>query len=141
MKEIEQELEERLKELREQGKLLEAQRLEQRTRYDLEMMREMGFCSGIENYSRHLTFGKSRENRLIRCWTIFPKTSLIIVDESHVTFRKFAGCTTGTGAKGDVGGAWFPASVGNGQPAAYDLKSLKRKINQIILCFGDTGSL
>lgn len=52
---IEEELEERLKALREEGKLLEARRLEQRTRYDLEMMREMGFCSGIENYSRHLT--------------------------------------------------------------------------------------
>ena len=53
---IERELEERLAELREQGKLLEAQRLEQRTRYDLEMMQEMGFCSGIENYSGPLTF-------------------------------------------------------------------------------------
>lgn len=53
---IEKELEERLKELRDENKLLEAQRLEQRTNYDLEMMREMGFCSGIENYSVHLTF-------------------------------------------------------------------------------------
>ncbi|MBU5915185.1 excinuclease ABC subunit B, partial [Vibrio cholerae O1] len=52
---IEKELEERLKELRDENKLLEAQRLEQRTNYDLEMMREMGFCSGIENYSVHLT--------------------------------------------------------------------------------------
>ena len=57
---IEKELEERLKELRENDKLLEAQRLEQRTRYDLEMMREMGFCSGIENYSRHLTLTSCR---------------------------------------------------------------------------------
>ena len=61
---IEKELEERLDELREQDKLLEAQRLEQRTRYDLEMMREMGFCSGIENYSRHLTLETSGINTL-----------------------------------------------------------------------------
>ena len=61
---IERELEERLAELREQGKLLEAQRLEQRTRYDMEMMHEMGFCSGIENYSGPLTFREARGNTL-----------------------------------------------------------------------------
>lgn len=67
---IERELEERLAELRGQGKLLEAQRLEQRTRYDIEMMQEMGFCSGIENYSGPLTF-REREPHHTRCWIIF----------------------------------------------------------------------
>ena len=64
LRDIEEELEERLKELREQGKLLEAQRLEQRTRYDMEMMREVGFCPGIENYSRHLAGQKARRASL-----------------------------------------------------------------------------
>lgn len=61
---IEKELEEQLKVMHENGKLLEAQRLEQRTRYDLEMMREMGFCSGIENYSRHLTLRLQVQRRI-----------------------------------------------------------------------------
>ncbi len=69
---IEKELEEQLEKLREEGKLLEAQRLEQRTRYDLEMMREMGFCSGIENYSRHLTLRPPVQRR-IHCLTISRK--------------------------------------------------------------------
>ena len=71
---IEIELEERLKEFRGQDKLLEAQRLEQRTRYDLEMMREMGFCSGIENYSRHLTLRPAVRHR-IHFSTIFQMIS------------------------------------------------------------------
>ncbi|GJM75359.1 hypothetical protein HMSSN036_75750 [Paenibacillus macerans] len=71
---IERELEERLEELRSKGKLLEAQRLEQRTRYDIEMMKEVGFCSGIENYSGPLTF-RERGLPRIRCWIIFPTTS------------------------------------------------------------------
>ena len=71
---IEKELEERLAELREEDKLLEAQRLEQRTRYDLEMMREMGFCSGIENYSRHLTL-RAAGRLHIHCLIIFRKIS------------------------------------------------------------------
>ncbi|MFZ8834095.1 MAG: helicase-related protein, partial [Candidatus Caldipriscus sp.] len=75
---------ERLKELREQGKLLEAQRLEQRTRYDIELLRTTGFCPGIENYSRHITGRKPGE----RPWTLldyFPKNFLTVIDESHVT--------------------------------------------------------
>jgi excinuclease ABC subunit B len=84
IKSIEKELEERLKELREQGKLLEAQRLEQRTRYDIELLRTTGFCPGIENYSRHITGRKPGE----RPWTLldyFPKNFLTVIDESHVT--------------------------------------------------------
>lgn len=84
IKSIEEELQERLKELRAQGKLLEAQRLEQRTRYDIELLRSTGFCPGIENYSRHITGRKPGE----RPWTLldyFPKNFLTVIDESHVT--------------------------------------------------------
>ena len=78
------ELDERLKELRGQEKLLEAQRLEQRTNYDLEMLQEMGFCSGIENYSRHLS-GREPGSRPYTLIDYFPKDFLLIIDESHVT--------------------------------------------------------
>jgi excinuclease ABC subunit B len=84
IKSIEKELKERLKELREHGKLLEAQRLEQRTRYDIELLRTTGFCPGIENYSRHIIGRKPGE----RPWTLldyFPKNFLTVIDESHVT--------------------------------------------------------
>ncbi|HOC09646.1 MAG TPA: DEAD/DEAH box helicase family protein, partial [Bacillota bacterium] len=81
---ISEELEERLKELRSQDKLLEAQRLEQRTRYDLEMLTEMGYCSGIENYSRHLS-GRAPGSRPYTLIDYFPKDFLVIIDESHVT--------------------------------------------------------
>ena len=77
---IEKELEERLKELRAEDKLLEAQRLEQRTSYDLEMMREMGFCSGIENYSRHLTFRPAGATPYTLL-DYFPEDFLLVVDE------------------------------------------------------------
>ena len=80
---IEAELEERLAELRSKGKLLEAQRLEQRTRYDMEMMQEMGFCSGIENYSRHLT-GRQPGQPPYTLLDNFPKDFIMIIDESHV---------------------------------------------------------
>ncbi len=87
---IEAELEERLAELRQQNKLLEAQRLEQRTRYDLEMLREMGFCSGIENYSRHLT-GRPPGAPPYTLLDYFPDDFLIVVDESHVTIASNQG--------------------------------------------------
>ncbi len=91
---IEGELEERLKELRSREKLLEAQRLEQRTRYDLEMMREVGFCSGIENYSRHLTERKPGETPYCLL-DFFPDDYLIIIDESHVTVPQLGGMYEG----------------------------------------------
>ncbi len=84
IKSIEMELQERLKELKEQGKFLEAQRLEQRTRYDIELLRTTGTCPGIENYSRHITGRKPGE----RPWTLidyFPEDFLTVIDESHVT--------------------------------------------------------
>lgn len=81
---IRQELDERLKVLKDGGHLLEAQRLEQRTRYDMEMMEEMGYCSGIENYSRHLA-GRKPGQAPYTLLDYFPDDFLILVDESHVT--------------------------------------------------------
>lgn len=98
---IEKELEERLKELHENGKLLEAQRLEQRTRYDLEMMREMGFCSGIENYSRHLTL-RPAGSTPYTLLDFFPKDFMIVVDESHVTIPQIRGMFNGDQARKQV---------------------------------------
>ncbi len=89
-KSIEIELEERLGELRSAGKLLEAQRLEQRTRFDLEMMREVGYCSGIENYSRHIA-GRPPGSRPACLFDYFPKDFLVVIDESHVTVPQISG--------------------------------------------------
>ena len=106
---IEKELEERLKELREENKLLEAQRLEQRTNYDLEMMREMGFCSGIENYSRHLTL-RAPGSTPYTLLDYFPEDFLVVIDESHEPSRKFAACITATGHEKNARRTWFPPS-------------------------------
>ncbi len=87
---IEEELEERLAELKAQGKLLEAQRLEQRTRFDLQMLREIGYCKGIENYSRHLS-GRPPGARPSCLIDYFPRDFLMIIDESHVTIPQLRG--------------------------------------------------
>lgn len=87
---IEEELRGRLAELRSQGKLVEAQRLEQRTRFDMEMMREVGYCSGIENYSRHIA-GRPPGSRPYCLFDYFPKDFLLVIDESHVTVPQIAG--------------------------------------------------
>lgn len=91
---IEEELEERLAELNRENKLLEAQRLEQRTKYDIEMLREIGFCSGIENYSRHLSQrpAGSRPYTLI---DYFPEDFILMVDESHVSIPQVGGMYEG----------------------------------------------
>ncbi|MEK6572008.1 MAG: DEAD/DEAH box helicase family protein, partial [Bacteroidota bacterium] len=87
---IEAELKERLAELRTQNKLLEAQRLEQRTRFDMEMMREIGYCAGIENYSRHIG-GRKPGERPYCLFDYFPKDYLLVADESHVTVPQVGG--------------------------------------------------
>lgn len=94
---IEKELKERLEELRAQGKLLEAQRLEQRTTYDIEMMREMGYCSGIENYSKYMD--NRQMNRPFMLLDFFPKDFLLVVDESHVTMPQVRGMYNGDQAR------------------------------------------
>lgn len=91
---IEEELEDRLKELRDMDHLLYAERLEQRTRYDLEMLREIGFCSGIENYSRHIS-GRAPGSRPYTLIDYFPEDFLIITDESHVTIPQIRGMYAG----------------------------------------------
>lgn len=91
---ISNELEERLKFLRANNQLLEAQRLEQRTRYDLEMLREMGFCSGIENYSMHLS-GRSENTRPFTLFDYFPEDYLLLIDESHVTIPQIGAMYVG----------------------------------------------
>ena len=98
---IEQELETQLAKFREEGKLLEAQRLEQRTRYDLEMLREVGYCSGIENYSRPL----SRREPGSTPWTLldyFPDDFLMVVDESHISIPQIRGMYAGDRSRKEV---------------------------------------
>ncbi len=95
---IEEELEERVKELLSQDKLLEAQRLRQRTEFDIEMMRETGFCSGIENYSRHLS-GREEGSMPYTLLDYFPDDFLLIVDESHMTIPQVRGMFNGDRAR------------------------------------------
>lgn len=91
---IEQELVERLEEFRSQNKLLEAQRLESRTKYDIEMLREIGYCTGIENYSRHLT-GRKPGERPFTLIDFFPPDFITIIDESHQTIPQVRGMFAG----------------------------------------------
>lgn len=116
---IETELEGQLEKFRSKDKLLEAQRLEQRTNYDLEMMREMGFCSGIENYSRHLTLREAG----VTPYTLldyFPKDFLLVVDESHVTLPQVRGMYNGDQARKNV-----LVDHGFRLPSALDNRPLK----------------
>ncbi|SUE29634.1 excinuclease ABC subunit b uvrb [Nocardia farcinica] len=94
VRDIEQELEERLAELERQGKLLEAQRLRMRTQYDLEMIRQVGFCSGIENYSRHID-GRPAGSAPATLLDYFPEDFLLVIDESHVTVPQIGGMYEG----------------------------------------------
>ncbi len=94
VRDIESELEERLAELERQGKLLEAQRLRMRTTYDVEMMRQVGFCSGIENYSRHID-GRGPNTAPATLIDYFPRDFLLIIDESHVTVPQIGGMYEG----------------------------------------------
>ncbi len=115
---IRAELDERLKELLGQNRLLEAQRLESRTNFDIEMMLEIGTCSGIENYSRHLT-GRREGERPACLLDYFPEDFLVIVDESHVSRAADRGdVQRRPRAQADAGGARLPPPLGARQPAA-----------------------
>lgn len=116
---IEQELEERLRDLRDRDKLVEAQRLEQRTRYDLEMLREMGFCSGIENYSRHLS-DRQAGSRPYTLIDYFPEDFLVIIDESHVSIPQIRGMY-----EGDKSRKTTLVEYGFRLPSALDNRPLK----------------
>ncbi|WP_455525986.1 excinuclease ABC subunit UvrB [Peptostreptococcus stomatis] len=91
---IEEELDQAIADFKSRDKLLEAQRIEQRTKYDIEMLREIGFCQGIENYSRHIT-GRSKGEKPYTLMDFFPEDYLIIVDESHVTIPQVRGMYAG----------------------------------------------
>ncbi|KJS83465.1 MAG: excinuclease ABC subunit B [Peptococcaceae bacterium BICA1-8] len=139
LKNIEEELELRLADLRSGEKLLEAQRLEQRTRYDLEMIREVGFCTGIENYSRHLTGRKPGESPYTLL-DYFPKDFLIMVDESHATLPQVGGMY-----EGDKSRKTSLVGYGFRLPSALDNRPLRfpefeEKIGQAIFVSATPGA-
>ncbi|MGB8656270.1 MAG: excinuclease ABC subunit UvrB [Candidatus Zixiibacteriota bacterium] len=131
VKNIQIELEERLAQFRSQGKLLEAQRLESRTRFDLEMMREIGYCTGIENYSRHLSGRKPGERPYVLL-DFFPKDFLMIMDESHQTIPQVRGMYAGDRSRKEVlveYGFRLPSALDN-RPLFFD--EFESMINQVI---------
>ncbi|WP_300411208.1 excinuclease ABC subunit UvrB [Lagierella sp.] len=135
---IEEELEERIKYFKERDKFLEAQRIEQRTRYDLEMLAEMGFTTGIENYSRHLS-GRAPGSRPYTLIDYFPKDFLTIVDESHVTLPQVRGMY-----EGDKSRKTNLVDYGFRLPSALDNRPLKFKefesmMNQILFVSATPG--
>jgi excinuclease ABC subunit B len=136
---IQAELKERKAELEEAGKLLEAQRIDQRTRYDLEMLREVGYCNGVENYSRHLAGRQAGEppESLI---DYFPKDWLLVIDESHVTVPQIRGMYNGDQARKKV-----LIEHGFRLPSAADNRPLKaeefwEKVNQCIFVSATPGN-
>jgi excinuclease ABC subunit B len=153
MTSIEAELEERLTQLREEGLLLEAQRLEQRTRFDLEMMGEVGYCQGIENYSRYLT-GRGPGEPPATLLDYYTKDFLLFVDESHVTIPQVGGMYAGDRSRKETlvkYGFRLPSALDNrplrfsefeerinqviyvsATPAAYELKRAGKVVEQII---------
>lgn len=138
IKDIEEELEARLRVLKDQGKLLEAQRIEQRTRYDIEMMAEVGFCSGIENYSRHLE-GRSAGSMPHTLLDYFPEDYLIFIDESHVTLPQIRGMYNGDQARKQM-----LVDYGFRLPSAKDNRPLmfsefEKHVNQIVYVSATPG--
>lgn len=135
---IERELEERLAVLRDAGKLLEAQRLEQRTRYDIEMMKEVGFCSGIENYSGPLTFREPGATPYT-LMDYFPDDMLIIIDESHATLPQIRAMYNGDRARKTVlveHGFRLPSALDN-RPLQFE--EFEEKVNQIVYVSATPG--
>ena len=128
---IEEELRERLKYFKKEGKLLEAQRLEQRTKYDLEMLKEVGYCSGIENYSRHISGRKSGEPPATLL-DYFPSDFMMFIDESHVTIPQLRGMFAGDKSRKDS-----LVEYGFRLPSAYDnrplyFKEIENYMNKVI---------
>ncbi len=138
IKSIEKELELRLHELRSQGKFLEAQRLEQRTKFDIEMMKELGYCSGIENYSRHLD-GRPPGSRPYTLFDYFPEDYLLIIDESHVTIPQIRGMYNGDRSRKETlveHGFRLPSALDN-RPMKFE--EFEEKINQVIFVSATPG--
>ena len=136
---IEEELTGRLAELRREGKLLEAQRLEARTKYDLEMLREVGYCSGIENYSRHLS-GRSPGERPYCLLDYYPDDYLMFVDESHVTVPQIRAMFAGDRSRKDTlveHGFRLPSALDNRPLTFEEWESLARQAFFISATPGD----
>ena len=138
LNDIEDELEEHLEELNAEGKILEAARLGQRTRYDIEMLQETGFCAGVENYSRHL----ARREPGQQPWTLldyFPSDWLIFVDESHISLPQVRGMYAGDRSRKDTliqHGFRLPSARDN-RPLTFD--EFERQINQVIYVSATPG--
>ncbi len=131
IKSIRAELDERLRELRANDRLLEAQRLEERTNYDIEMMREIGFCSGIENYSRHIS-GREPGSAPYTLMDYFPEDFLLVVDESHVTIPQVRAMYAGDRSRKES-----LVRYGFRLPSAFDNRPLnfeefEQRINQVV---------
>lgn len=138
IQQIEAELEERLGELREAGLLLEAQRLEQRTRFDLEMMTEVGFCQGIENYSRYL-IGHEAGEAPATLFDYFPKEFLLFVDESHVTIPQVGGMYAGDRSRKETlvkFGFRLPSALDN-RPLRFD--EFEKRVAQAVYVSATPG--
>ena len=128
---IEEELEERIKFFKDQGKLIEAQRIEERTNFDIEMMKETGFCQGIENYSRHIS-GREPGSAPFTLFDYFPKDFLLLIDESHATIPQVRAMYNGDKARKDS-----LVKYGFRLPSAYDnrpltFKEFEERINQVV---------
>ena len=132
IEDIEEELDEQVKLFEQQGKLLEAQRIQQRVNYDLEMLREVGYCSGVENYSRPL----ARREPGSRPWTLldyFPDDYLIFIDESHMTIPQIPGhVPRRPGPQAGAGGSRLPPALGPGQSPPAVSKSSRKSLNQVM---------
>ncbi|MBR3162766.1 MAG: excinuclease ABC subunit UvrB [Clostridia bacterium] len=128
---IEEELEERIKYFKSQNKLIEAQRIEERTNFDLEMMKETGFCQGIENYSRHIS-GREPGSPPFTLFDYFPKDFLLLIDESHATIPQVRAMYNGDRSRKDS-----LVKYGFRLPSAYDNRPLKfeefeQRLNQVV---------
>ena len=128
---IQEELEQRLKVFKENDRLLEAQRLEQRTTYDIEMMREIGFCQGIENYSRHIS-GREPGSAPYTLLDYFPDDFLLVVDESHVTVPQVRAMYNGDRSRKEAlveYGFRLPSAFDN-RPLTFD--EFDERLNQVV---------
>ena len=131
IKTIEEELNERIKYFKDNNKLIEAQRIEERTRFDIEMMKETGFCQGIENYSRHIS-GREAGSPPFTLFDYFPKDFLLLIDESHATIPQVRAMYNGDRARKDS-----LVNYGFRLPSAYDnrplnFKEFEERINQVV---------
>ena len=135
---IQEELEERIKYFKDNGKLLEAQRIEERTNFDIEMMKETGFCQGIENYSRHIS-GREAGSPPFTLFDYFPKDFLLLVDESHATLPQVRAMYNGDRARKET-----LVNYGFRLPSAFDNRPLKfnefeERINQVVFVSATPG--